>query len=454
MPFDTQPRPEQAAILTVSALNQAASRILERTFPALWIQGEVSNFTRASSGHWYFTLKDDTAQVRSVMFKGRSQYVDFIPREGDRIEVRGTVTLYAPRGDYQLNIDTMRRAGTGNLYEAFLQLKNKLEREGLFSPEHKKAIPPFAHTVGVVSSPQAAALRDILTTLQRRSPHVQVILYPTPVQGEGSAQKIAQAITTASNRQECDVLLVCRGGGSIEDLWSFNEEVVARAVAACQIPVISGVGHETDFTICDFVADLRAPTPTAAAELAATSYVDLMSQIYTYAKELQLNFDRQFAQRSQTIDLLAHRLINPSAYVRQERAKLQNTLLRLSHGIKNQQNQYRYQLQQRYNRVTRLIQNTDKPRMQLTSQWQRLTQAYQQQYKQLRININHISSRLNAMGPQQTLNRGYAILTDYQGHVIHSPNALQAKQALHVRLAKGSADLTIQSVQAALPENE
>src|SRR5690606_38492330 len=238
-----------AAVLTVSALNQAVARMLERSFPLSWISGEISNFTRAASGHWYFTLKDDAAQVRAVMFRGRAQYADFTPREGDRVEVRALVTLYAPRGDYQLNVEAIRRAGVGNLYEAFLQLKEKLAAEGLFDAARKRPLPEFARTIGIITSPQAAALRDVLTTLRRRAPHVRVILYPTPVQGEGTATKIAQAIATASARRECDVLLVCRGGGSIEDLWSFNHEIVARTIVGCDIPVIVGVGHETDFTI-------------------------------------------------------------------------------------------------------------------------------------------------------------------------------------------------------------
>ena len=254
-------------VLTVSALNQAVARTLERSFPLAWVSGEISNFTRAASGHWYFTLKDDAAQVKSVMFRGRAQYAGFMPREGDKVEVRALVTLYAARGDYQLNVESIRRAGVGNLYEAFLQLKEKLAAEGMFDADRKRPLPQFARTIGIVTSPQAAALRDILTTLRRRAPHVCVILYPTPVQGEGAAQKIAQAISTASMRAECDVLLVCRGGGSIEDLWSFNHEHVARAIAACSMPVVAGVGHETDFTIADFAADVRAPTPTAAAEL-------------------------------------------------------------------------------------------------------------------------------------------------------------------------------------------
>ena len=245
-------------VLTVSALNQAVARLLERSFPLTWIAGEISNFTRAASGHWYFTLKDDGAQVRAVMFRGRAQYAGFTPREGDKVEVRALVTLYGARGDYQINVEAIRRAGVGALYEAFQRLKEKLAAQGLFDQERKRAIPMFARSIGIVTSPQAAALRDVLIALKRRAPHVGIILYPTPVQGQQAPEKIAHAIRTASTRAECDVLLVCRGGGSIEDLWSFNDEAVAHAIADCSMPVISGVGHETDFTIADFAADLRA----------------------------------------------------------------------------------------------------------------------------------------------------------------------------------------------------
>ena len=225
-----------------------------------WIAGEISNFTRAASGHWYFTLKDDGAQVRAVMFRGRAQYAGFTPREGDKVEVRALVTLYGARGDYQINVEAIRRAGVGALYEAFQRLKEKLAAQGLFDQERKRAIPMFARSIGIVTSAQAAALRDVLIALKRRAPHINIILYPTPVQGQQAPEKIAHAIRTASLRAECDVLLVCRGGGSIEDLWSFNDEAVAYAIADCSMPVISGVGHETDFTIADFAADLRAAT--------------------------------------------------------------------------------------------------------------------------------------------------------------------------------------------------
>jgi exodeoxyribonuclease VII large subunit len=322
-------------VLTVSALNQAVARTLERSFPLCWIGGEVSNFTRASSGHWYFTLKDSGAQVRAVMFRGRAQYAGFMPREGDKVEVRALVTLYAPRGDYQLNVEAIRRAGVGNLFEAFLQLKDRLGREGLFDPERKRPLPAFVRTIGVVTSPQAAALRDVLTALARRAPHVRVVLYPAPVQGAGSAERIAQAIATASRRAECDVLLVCRGGGSIEDLWSFNEEVVARAIAACAVPVIVGVGHETDFTIADFTADVRAPTPTAAAEMASGAREDWLAALRGNAGALRRGAVRALRTTQQTLDNYARTLQSPRARIGRERAHLAVFETRLRHAHRN-----------------------------------------------------------------------------------------------------------------------
>ncbi|MBC7861188.1 MAG: exodeoxyribonuclease VII large subunit, partial [Burkholderiaceae bacterium] len=317
MPCPTQPNefdalntsPESSftppPVLTVSALNGAVARLLERSFPLTWISGEVSNFTRASSGHWYFTLKDDAAQVRAVMFRGRAQYAGFTPREGDKVEVRALVTLYGARGDYQINVEAIRRAGVGALFEAFLRLKEKLEAQGLFDPARKRAPPMFARTIGIVTSLQAAALRDVLSALKRRAPHVRVILYPTPVQGQLAAEKIAEAIHLASNRAECDVLLVCRGGGSIEDLWSFNDEGVARAIAACSMPVISGVGHETDFTIADFVADVRAPTPTAAAQLVSADRVEMCQHVRQWQMRLGRIVLRRLEDRMQRLDYLS-----------------------------------------------------------------------------------------------------------------------------------------------------
>lgn len=312
---------QQAAVISVSALNQAVSRLLERSFPLTWISGEISNFTRASSGHWYFTLKDDAAQVRAVMFRGRAQYAGFVPREGDKVEVRALVTLYGPRGDYQINVEAIRRAGVGALFEAFLRMKERLGAAGLFDQDRKRALPMFARTIGVVTSPTGAALRDVLTALKRRAPHVRVVLYPTLVQGQQAPEQIAAAINTASARAECEILIVCRGGGSIEDLWAFNDEAVAYAVANCNVPVISGVGHETDFTIADFAADLRAATPTAAAELAATPRADWLASLRADANDLRRAMQRALGDAAQTLDGYTRRLLSPSAQIAQQRAK-------------------------------------------------------------------------------------------------------------------------------------
>jgi exodeoxyribonuclease VII large subunit len=275
----------ESPILSVSDLNRMARLTLERGIPQVWVTGELSNLTRAASGHWYFTLKDSQAAVRCAMFRNRNLFMDWVPENGLRVELRAQPTLYEPRGEFQLSVEVMRRAGLGALYEAFARLKERLEREGLFDAARKRPLPPYPSQIGLITSPQAAALRDVLTTLRRRWPLARVLLYPTPVQGEGAAEAIAAALATAGARGECQVLLLVRGGGSIEDLWAFNEEVVARAIAACPIPVVSGIGHETDFTIADFVADRRAPTPTGAAQLATPDAGELAQHLHHLARQ-------------------------------------------------------------------------------------------------------------------------------------------------------------------------
>ncbi len=437
-------------VLTVSALNQAVARTLERNFPLAWVSGEISNFTRASSGHWYFTLKDEGAQVRAVMFRGRAQYAGFNPREGDKVEVRALVTLYAPRGDYQLNVEAIRRAGVGNLYEAFLQLKEKLNAEGLFDPLRKRPLALFARTIGIVTSPQAAALRDILTTLRRRAPHVRVILYPTPVQGEGAAQKIAQAIIIASTRAECDVLLVCRGGGSIEDLWSFNEEVVARAIVTCSMPVISGVGHETDFTIADFAADLRAPTPTAAAEMAAAPRADWLAILETHADDLSRTLRRQLADSAQTLDWLSRRLVSPSAYIVHERLKLRGLQTRLAHVTRTPLNQARFALSYLQAKLSAQLPITTTIRMHLADEARRMTSRMRTLTVQRRQRLESLAAQLELLNPQRTLERGYAMVLDSKGRILRTPKELRPREMMTVRLAEGSAEVGIASVQPLL----
>lgn len=437
-------------VLTVSALNQAVARMLERNFPLTWVSGEISNFTRAASGHWYFTLKDDAAQVRAVMFRGRAQYAGFTPREGDKVEVRSLVTLYAARGDYQLNVEAIRRAGVGNLYEAFLQLKDKLTAEGLFDQARKRPLPLFAKTIGIVTSAQAAALRDILTTLRRRAPQVRVILYPTPVQGEGAAQKIAQAIATASARAECDVLLVCRGGGSIEDLWSFNHEAVARAIVACAMPVISGVGHETDFTIADFAADLRAPTPTAAAEMAATARADWSALLDAHANNLARAFRRRLTDSVQTLDWLARRLVSPSAYITHERLKLQGRHTRLTHAARTPLAQARFALTHLRTRLSAQWPDTAAQRIRTAEAARRLATRMAMRTAQRRQTLSSLAAQLALLNPQRTLERGYAIIVNQRGDIVRNPRQIEVRQQLAVTLAEGAATIGVASVQSTL----
>ena len=436
------------AVLSVSALNQAVARLLERSFPLAWVSGEVSNFTRAASGHWYFTLKDDGAQVRAVMFRGRAQYADFLPKEGDRVEVRALVTLYAARGDYQLGVEAIRRAGVGNLYEAFLQLKARLETEGLFDPARKRPLPHFVTRIGIVTSLQAAALHDVLSTLARRAPHCHIILYPTPVQGAGAGDMIAAAIAMAAARNECDVLLVCRGGGSIEDLWAFNDEAVARAIVACPMPVISGVGHETDVTIADFAADLRAPTPTAAAELATRPLAEWLAHVAGLQTALQRAWRRQHAERTQTLDWLARRLVSPQATIRHEGMKLQALQQRLTHATRVPLANASHAVQRLAIRLANRLPDPAAQHLRVGDQaWRlRARMALLQQHR--RQALENLSAQLELLDPQRTLERGYAIITDARGAIVRSPQALHARAVIGVRLADGSAQVGIASVQA------
>lgn len=390
-------------ILSVSDLTRLTKELLETSFPLFWISGEISNFTRAASGHWYFSLKDERAQVRCVMFKGRNSLVGSLPREGDLIEARATVTLYEARGDFQLTIEFLQPAGLGKLYEAFEQLKQRLQAEGLFEASRKKPIPANPQRIGVVTSPDAAALRDVLTAIRRRYPGMAVIIYPTPVQGKGSAELIAQAIQLADERQEVDTLLICRGGGSIEDLWSFNEEVVARAIAACRLPTMSGVGHETDFTIADFVADLRAATPTAAAELACPDQSQLRQLVEQSRLQLMRTMQSLLRQHAQTLDYLSRRLVSPMQQLQQQKQSLQ--------------------------------------------QWQhRLQLAVQQLLQARRRKLEHYAASLQQLNPHQVLARGYAIVQQQNGHAVTDASQLEAGEQLQLTLHRGQAQVVVANV--------
>jgi exodeoxyribonuclease VII large subunit len=387
-------------IMSVSELNRLARDVLEQSFPLFWVSGEISNLTRAASGHWYFSLKDASAQVSCVMFRGRNSYLDWTPKEGDKVEARALVTLYEARGSFQLTIEFLQRAGAGALFEAFEKLKAKLQQEGLFDAAFKKAIPAHPKQIGVVTSPDAAALHDVLTTLKRRMPNIPVIIYPTPVQGKGAATQIAQAIHSAHERNECDVLIICRGGGSMEDLWQFNEEVVARAIADCPIPTVSGVGHETDFTICDFVADTRAATPTAAAELVSPSRENLLNKLQQMRDQLTRASQYVLQQRSQLLDYLARRLISPTQQLAQQQEKIAQMQRRLDLSI-------------------------------------------QQQLQRQQKNLVQLAQNLHHLNPQAVLSRGYAFAQNKNGVIITDSAQIKAGDDIQLTLAVGGAEATV-----------
>ncbi|MGF6663193.1 exodeoxyribonuclease VII large subunit [Paraburkholderia atlantica] len=452
-PFASAATPGGEVVVPVSALNRAIGTMLERSFPLVWVAGEVSNFTRAASGHWYFSIKDAQAQMRCVMFRGRAQYAEFMPREGDRIEVRALVTMYEPRGELQLNVEAVRRTGQGRLYEAFLRLKAQLEAEGLFAAERKRALPTHPRAIGIVTSLQAAALRDVLTTLSRRAPHIPVIVYPAPVQGAGVSARLAAMVETAGARREVDVLIVCRGGGSIEDLWAFNEEVLARAIAESVIPVVSGVGHETDFTIADFAADVRAPTPTGAAELVSPQRVMLLRELDHRHATLARALGRMMERRAQQLDWLARRLVSPAERLARQRTHLQQLRVRLASAGARPVRDARARFSLLQMRWQRWRPDLAAERTRVDTLAQRLNAALSRQHERQVARIGMLGARLEVLSPQRTLERGYAAVLDTQsGRAIRTPSSLKPGRRLTMHLAEGSADVALADVQARLTD--
>ena len=393
-------------ILTVGDLNRAIAQSLEDRFDTVWVSGEISNFKAYDSGHWYFSLKDEEGQIRCVMFRGRNGQVGFMPQSGDLVEVSASLGMYVPRGDIQLTIQTLRRAGMGGLYEAFLKLKAKLAKEGLFDEERKREIPTHPRSIGIITSPQAAALKDVLSTLARRAPHIPIVIYPTLVQGPDAPAGIIAALKAANQENAVDVILLVRGGGSIEDLWAFNDEQLAYAITQSNIPVVSGVGHETDFTIADFVSDLRAPTPTGAAELAAPRKDQLLQELGAIKQALLQRVNQRVEREAQTIDQLA---------------------LRLSHALPN----------------------PDRMREQINSWQLRLNQAWSVRMENWKRNQSHYQSQLEMLNPQRTLERGYAVILsqdENQMHAVRKPTELNTGNGFQIRLAEGQADVQFSKV--------
>ncbi len=435
---------ENSRVISVRELNLAAKQLIEGGLPLLWVRGEISNFVSAASGHWYFSLKDEQAQVRCVMFRHKSQYLDFKPANGMQVEVLALATLYEARGDFQLTLEKMRPAGLGALYEAFERLKGKLEGEGLFDDERKRDLPLLPKQIGIVTSPQAAALRDVLRTLANRMPSVPVLLYPTPVQGEGAAQKIAQAVKTASQRAECDVLIVCRGGGSIEDLWAFNEEVVARAIAASHIPVVSGVGHETDFTIADFVADLRAATPTAAAQAVVPDRQELRLRLKQKQLRLSRAAQRRFEQGMQHVDFLQRRLVHPAQRIRQQAERLGALQQRMQLAKGNALQQRRLRLNGLWQRFRGLRPSVERRIEQQVNQARHLSAAMHRALDRHDARLLALQQHLQFLDPQQVLARGYSMVRNAQGNIVVSSESVAVGENLDITFAQGGARAVVQ----------
>lgn len=441
----------QRDIFTISRLVREAKAVLEGSFPLLWIEGEISNLARPSSGHLYFSLKDEVAQVRCAMFRMRSMHLGFTPENGRQILVRARVSMYEARGEFQLIVEHMEEAGHGALQRAFEQLKQKLSAEGLFDAAHKKTISTLPRRIGVITSPTGAAIRDILSVLGRRFPAVPVLIYPVPVQGVGAGAEIAAIIRLASQRKECDVLILSRGGGSLEDLWAFNEEVVARAIHACEIPVVSGVGHEIDFTIADFVADRRAPTPSAAAELIVPDQREWIKSLLSQDMRLSQLLRRHLSEQRQNLTWLSKRLqqCHPGQQLRAQaqrldelEQRLQKSLhLHLRHKTSLLQTLHaRLQQHIPLNRLHQLYTLNDQLQTRLHSAWRNKLNSRKQQ-------LAGLSRALESVSPLATLHRGYAIVEHLPDQVIiRRADEVKAGDKIRTRLSRGHLLCTIDKI--------
>ena len=437
---------ELPQIVSVSELNRLARRVLEREIPLIWVNGEISNLTRATSGHIYFSLKDESAQARCVMFRNRAQLIPWQLANGQQIEARALVSIYEARGDYQLSIETLRRAGLGRLYEAFARLKQQLETEGLFADLHKQSIPRLPKRVGIVTSLQTAALRDVLSAFARRAPQVPLIIFPTPVQGEGAEKSIADAIRTAIQHGACDLLLVVRGGGSLEDLWPFNEEVVARTIFGSPLPIIAGVGHETDITIADMVADTRAATPTAAAELATAGWFAATNELAQLQVSLQAKIDSCINRTQQHLDDLQRRLAHPAAQLAKSRTRLELLAARLRAATLAPLHDARLSLLRAKAKLQRTCPHLERYRNQLSVVQATLLLSSADLLAKHRARIEFAGSGLRHLNPDATLQRGYAIVFDENEHPVNDARYLSINQHVHFRLAHGVAYARVDKV--------
>jgi len=435
----------QTPAITVSEFNRRARQIVEAGLPLLWVSGEISNFTRATSGHCYFSLKDEHSQVRCVLFRHKAARLEFVPENGAQVEVCALPTIYEARGEFQLGVETMRRAGLGALYEAFERLRKKLAAEGLFDEDRKRELPEFPRAIGIVTSPAAAALRDVLTTLARRMPSIPVVIYPAPVQGEGAGAKLAEAVRAASQRSEVDVLIVCRGGGSMEDLWEFNSEALVRAVAACAIPVVCGVGHETDYTLVEFAADMRAPTPTAAAAMATPDREELLEQLSGIADSLAAATRRLVENQMQRVDYLGRRLVHPGERIKTRFEQLSHLGARLGNAQRTHVRTMMLRIDVLRSGllagrpdVARMRKHCEDLALRLRNGGRGFLDNKQRLLAALSANLGHLN-------PEAVLSRGYTIVTREDGLIVRDSAELEIGTGVELRLARGRAGARIET---------
>ncbi len=435
-------------VLSVSQLNRKAKMLLETHIPLLWIEGEISNFARPSSGHWYFTLKDSKAQVRCAMFRNRNMGVRFNPEQGQQVLLRAKVSLYEGRGDYQLIAEHMEEAGHGALQRAFEELKFRLEQEGLFAAQRKQTLPTLPEHIGVVTSPTGAAIHDILTVLERRFPSIPVTVLPVAVQGQEAASQIALAIDRANRANLFDVLIVGRGGGSLEDLWPFNEEIVARAISNSQLPIVSAVGHEVDFTIADFVADARAATPSAAAEMLSPDGEDWLQTFAGYEILLEEGIKRKLALQQQKVEWLRSRLRHPGERLQSQSQTLDNLELRLKGAMKTRvvrEQQTLANLSSRH-RAKHPRERLQREQLKLQNLREKLRTLVNKKIEGDQQRFANAAGLLNAVSPLNTLKRGYAIVSDDKGAVLSSVTAVNVGDKIQAKLSDGELSCTVNTL--------
>ena len=434
-------------IYKVSDLTNEMRRLMEASYPEIWIEGELSSLSTPASGHLYFSLKDSQSQLRCAMFKGRASINRYRPKAGDLVRVRAKISVYPARGDLQCIVQHIEEAGEGLLQRRFEELKQSLNQQGLFDQSQKKSIPTHPKHIGIITSPSGAAVKDVLSTLKRRCPAIPVTIYSAVVQGDNASKSIIEAIANAVQHQQCDVLILSRGGGSIEDLWCFNEEQLAHTIFRCPIPIVSGVGHEVDVTISDLVADLRAPTPTAAAELISPDNSHLLTSLQSIHYRLPRLMERILQHSSQQVDMSAKKLVHPSLQLSRKRTALGSTSKRLRQAMLRNNGLYQNKLEQsekRFRSPLRLIEQKSHKTASLT---QRLKLSQKNQFTQLSQQFNSLGEQLNLVSPLATINRGFSIARDQNDAILRTTEQVKIKQNIEVQLSDGTLDCIVTDIK-------